>query len=77
MEWDRGRVFDQDAAAMFQRFVLNAGKLRVDSVTNKEERRQRPHGAFSLHAHTVFKLTSVIPDAVNLNDFLTQSQGNR
>jgi DNA topoisomerase-3 len=44
MEWARGRLFDQDIAALFQRIVKEARAMRCTSVTVKEERRHRPHG---------------------------------
>jgi len=46
MEWERGRVFDSDVANVFQRIVADAGAAKVVSVTNKEEKRQRPSGPF-------------------------------
>ncbi|KIY99766.1 topoisomerase (DNA) III beta, partial [Monoraphidium neglectum] len=48
LEWERGRVFDQDVAGMFLANVKDARALKVGrlvvSVTSKEERRPRPHG---------------------------------
>lgn len=44
LEWDRGRVFDEDVAGIFLGNVKDARSLRVSSVSSKEERRTRPHG---------------------------------
>ena len=54
MEWGRGRLFDQDAAQLFQVLVKEARSMRCTGVTTKEERRQRPHGK-GLHFHAVLK----------------------
>jgi DNA topoisomerase-3 len=43
-EWDRGRVFDQDVATVFQSMVKDARNLRVTSVSVKEDRKPRPSG---------------------------------
>ncbi|PRW60157.1 DNA topoisomerase 3-beta isoform X1 [Chlorella sorokiniana] len=44
LEWGRGRVFDAEVGAMFQRLVVEAKQLRVVDVGEKEERKGRPHG---------------------------------
>ncbi|GAB4821904.1 hypothetical protein N2152v2_008950 [Parachlorella kessleri] len=44
LEWGRGRVFDAEVGAVFQRLVHEARQLRVTEVSEKEERRQRPPG---------------------------------
>ena len=44
VEWGRGRLFDQDAAQLFQVLVKEARSMRCTGVTTKEERRPRPHG---------------------------------
>lgn len=44
LDWERGRVFDQDVGAMFAALVREAKRLRVVSVTEKEDRKARPHG---------------------------------
>ena len=48
MEWGRGRLFDQDAAQLFQVLVKEARSMRCTGVTTKEERRQRPHGKIAV-----------------------------
>lgn len=48
MEWARGRLFDQDAAQLFQVLVKEARSMRCTGVTTKEERRPRPHGDLPL-----------------------------
>jgi len=44
VEWARGRLFDQDAAQLFQVLVKEARSMRCTGVSTTEERRQRPHG---------------------------------
>ncbi|GFR42563.1 hypothetical protein Agub_g3474, partial [Astrephomene gubernaculifera] len=44
LEWDRGRVFDQDVGAMYAALVRDAKRLRVVDVVEKEDRKPRPHG---------------------------------
>lgn len=44
VEWARGRLFDQEVAALFQRIVKEARSMRCTSVTIKEDRRHRPNG---------------------------------
>lgn len=44
LEWERGRVFDQDIGGVFAAAVRDAGSLRVGSVSTKEERKPRPPG---------------------------------
>ncbi|KAF6259333.1 DNA topoisomerase [Scenedesmus sp. NREL 46B-D3] len=44
LEWERGRVFDQDVGQVFAAGVRDAGSLRVQSMGAKEERRPRPPG---------------------------------
>lgn len=44
LEWERGRVFDADAAGLLLANVRDARALRVQSVTVREERRPRPAG---------------------------------
>lgn len=44
LEWERGRVFDQDVGQVFAAAVKDAGSLRVQSVTAKEDRKPRPPG---------------------------------
>jgi hypothetical protein len=44
LEWERGRVFDQDVGQVFAAAVKDAGSLRVQSITTKEDRKPRPHG---------------------------------
>ena len=44
VEWGRGRLFDQDAAQLFQVLVKEARSMRCTGVTTKEERRPRPYG---------------------------------
>ncbi|EFJ52569.1 hypothetical protein VOLCADRAFT_79203 [Volvox carteri f. nagariensis] len=44
LEWDKGRVFDQDVGALFASLVREAKRLRVVDVVEKEDRKQRPHG---------------------------------
>lgn len=44
LEWGRGRVFDQEVGACFQKLVSEVKVLRVVDVTEKEERRTRPAG---------------------------------
>ena len=48
VEWVRGRLFDQDAARLFQVLVKEARSMRCTGVTTKEERRPRPHGDLPL-----------------------------
>ena len=47
VEWGRGRLFDQDAAQLFQQLVKEARTMRCTSISIKEERQQRPHGEAS------------------------------
>ena len=54
-EWSRGRVFDVEVAACLQRLVAEAGPLHVVNVSEKEERRNRPHG---LNTVELLKLAS-------------------
>ncbi|KAL4458501.1 hypothetical protein ABPG75_013366 [Micractinium tetrahymenae] len=44
LEWGRGRVFDAEVGAVFQRLVSEAKQLRVVDVVEKEERKGRPAG---------------------------------
>ncbi|KXZ51646.1 hypothetical protein GPECTOR_11g100 [Gonium pectorale] len=44
LEWDKGRVFDQDVGAMYAGLVREAKRLRVVDVSEKEDRKPRPHG---------------------------------
>ncbi|GIL45930.1 hypothetical protein Vafri_3041 [Volvox africanus] len=44
LEWDKGRVFDQDVGALYASLVREAKRLRVVDVVEKEDRKQRPHG---------------------------------
>ncbi|KAF5836440.1 DNA topoisomerase [Dunaliella salina] len=44
LEWDRGRLFDQEIATVYATMVREAKRLRVVDVTEKEERRHRPSG---------------------------------
>jgi hypothetical protein len=44
LEWERGRVFDQDVGQVFAAAVKDAGSLRVTSITTKEDRKPRPPG---------------------------------
>jgi DNA topoisomerase-3 len=44
LEWERGRVFDQDVGQVFAAAVKGAGSLRVTSITTKEDRKPRPPG---------------------------------
>ncbi|KAG2490592.1 hypothetical protein HYH03_010985 [Edaphochlamys debaryana] len=44
LEWERGRVFDQDVGAMYAALVRESKRLRVVEVGEKEDRRQRPPG---------------------------------
>eukprot|EP00899_Mesostigma_viride_P006662 jgi/Mesvir1/15998/Mv08302-RA.2 len=44
LEWERGRIFDKDIAMVFQKLVAEAGSLHVVEWSEKEERKQRPHG---------------------------------
>ena len=41
-EWERGRVFDQEVAIMFEKIVLQKGALKVTQVNTKETKRGRP-----------------------------------
>lgn len=56
LEWQRGRVFDSDVAAVFQRVVADAKVLRIAHVSSKEERRQRPSGESCLQSHVVIQV---------------------
>ncbi|KAI8468313.1 MAG: DNA topoisomerase [Monoraphidium minutum] len=44
LEWERGRVFDEDVAGLMAAHVKDARALKVVSVSSKEERRPRPCG---------------------------------
>lgn len=55
LEWGRGRVFDAEVGVCLQRLVAEGGPLKVVQVTEKEERRQRPHG---LNTVELLKLAS-------------------
>lgn len=44
LEWQRGRVFDQDVGALYANVVKSAGSLRIASVSSKDEVRSRPSG---------------------------------
>mmetsp|Transcript_6206 Transcript_6206/g.17343 ORF Transcript_6206/g.17343 Transcript_6206/m.17343 type:complete len:395 (+) Transcript_6206:942-2126(+) len=44
LEWSRGRVFDIEVGAMFHKQVLDSKKAVVKIVSEKNERKSRPHG---------------------------------
>ncbi|KAK9804028.1 hypothetical protein WJX73_004084 [Symbiochloris irregularis] len=44
LQWDKGRLFDQEVTQLYQHLVAQAGQLRVASVTEHESRKHRPHG---------------------------------
>eukprot|EP00879_Flechtneria_rotunda_P020115 GHRR01021155.1.p1 GENE.GHRR01021155.1~~GHRR01021155.1.p1 ORF type:complete len:503 (+),score=166.27 GHRR01021155.1:71-1579(+) len=44
LEWERGRVFDQDVGIMFSSAVKQAAALKVTSITVKEDRKHKPSG---------------------------------
>jgi DNA topoisomerase-3 len=44
LEWERGRVFDQDVGQVFAAAVKDGGSLRVQSISTKEDRKPRPPG---------------------------------
>lgn len=44
MEWERGRVFDPEVGAMFQKLVKEGQSLKVVDFTEKEDRKGRPAG---------------------------------
>ena len=45
LQWGRARLFDMEAAQVFQKRVASAGSVQVTSVSSKEARSARPHGA--------------------------------
>jgi DNA topoisomerase III len=55
LDWARGKVFDPEVAVCLQRLVAEGGPLKVTQVSEKEERRQRPHG---LNTVELLKLAS-------------------
>lgn len=44
LQWDKGRLFDQEVAQLYQHLLAQAGQLRVISVAETESRKHRPHG---------------------------------
>eukprot|EP00798_Chlamydomonas_sp_ICE-L_P024301 gene24302-9904_t len=44
LEWERGRIFDQDVAGMYCQIVKDAKKMIVTDVSVKDEKKQRPSG---------------------------------
>lgn len=44
LDWERGRVFDQDVGGLFLSIVKDCKTIRVVSVSSKEDRKGRPHG---------------------------------
>ncbi|ERN06776.1 hypothetical protein AMTR_s00005p00164560 [Amborella trichopoda] len=44
LEWDRSRVFDLDVTKIFEKLVVDEGKVKVIGISTKEERKARPFG---------------------------------
>eukprot|EP01025_Chloroclados_australasicus_P061138 TRINITY_DN797_c0_g2_i2.p1 TRINITY_DN797_c0_g2~~TRINITY_DN797_c0_g2_i2.p1 ORF type:complete len:869 (-),score=15.44 TRINITY_DN797_c0_g2_i2:249-2855(-) len=44
LEWERGRIFDQEVAILFFEMVRDIGRVKVQSIEQQQERRNRPHG---------------------------------
>jgi DNA topoisomerase-3 len=62
LEWERQRLFDVDVATAYAACVKEARRLRVASVVEKEERRQRPPGLNTVELLKVGGLTVQGPD---------------
>lgn len=44
LSWSRERAFDEDVARFFHRLISDAGHAKVETVNDKEERKQKPTG---------------------------------
>ena len=53
LQWARGRLFDMEAARVFQQRVT--GSATVTSCTSKDSRTASPHGAHALTRSVLLK----------------------
>ncbi|XP_021888952.1 DNA topoisomerase 3-beta isoform X1 [Carica papaya] len=44
LEWERSKLFDLDAAMMFQKLVIGDGIVKVSGISEKQESKGRPSG---------------------------------
>ncbi|KAJ7297715.1 hypothetical protein O6H91_Y040400 [Diphasiastrum complanatum] len=44
LEWERGRLFDREIAAIFQKMVADSQSVKVANIAKKEEVKSRPNG---------------------------------
>uniref|UniRef100_A0A7N0TSD1 DNA topoisomerase n=1 Tax=Kalanchoe fedtschenkoi TaxID=63787 RepID=A0A7N0TSD1_KALFE len=44
LDWERGKLFDSEVAAMFQKLVMDDGFVKVTDMSEKQESKTRPSG---------------------------------